>query len=110
MRCWTRCALCDDYVLQAKQFSTKYHPVVVDSTLFETDLWRKKLLTRPGPQGELVTVSMVQLKRLTSSKVYARSVLQELEFPPFEVLYLISTTNKQTIAVSLTLTIQPLPS
>ena len=35
-------------LVQAKQFSTKYHPVpVVDSTLFETDLWRKKLLTRP---------------------------------------------------------------
>ena len=53
MSCWTRCALYDYDEVQTKLiFSTKYHPASeVDSTLFETDLWRMRQLTRPELSG-----------------------------------------------------------
>ena len=104
MRSWPRCALCNDDVLQAKLFPTKYHPVCIEGrhSVLETDLWRKGLLTRPGHQGELVAVSMVKLKRSSSSKKLAASVLLEMEFL---ILKTFSFQHKQANSFIL-----PLPS
>ena len=104
MRSWPRCALCNDDVLQAKLFPTKYHPVCIEGrhSVLETDLWRKGLLTRPGHQGELVAVSMVKLKRSSSSKKLAASVLLEMEFL---ILKTFSFQHKQA-----NIFILPLPS